>query len=581
MKRTYLVLSVLIMLAATAGSVMAQQRGDSDGDGIMDRRDDCPNEPGPRENRGCPVAMELVPVQPPPPADSDGDGLPDSDDQCPNQAGPRENRGCPVMLIATPQPEPPPPGVQPPQNPDEIAPVPLEPTVPPNNNDVPNQPPADSDVPNQTPADPPPPGEPTGNPGDLAPSPLLPTVTPDMPTEPPPFQPPLLPSDACYVTPATNNNVNVRKAPAMSADVIGSLNAGVVYEAMGYVFDGTDSWFVLNTYEGFAGDIGYSARAALLTTTDCPQIAPPLVPDELSTWERPTDVEIPDTREELCVVTVGFDASIWGAPGMGDVFYAAFYFEEAPGAPLEPGTPIWGVVSIAPYITMTDPDNAVAFATTLATYELAQNAPYGGAYNWPTLAGGIEAGGNRYYRLTTETSNMACGPIEGSSVDGFASAAEDNILEADPTCDKNAQGVVEACSCSSTDGDCLVKLVAECKKHTGGQLEPGPENTVCWTNEPGTTSSTNGDTGMGNLALENRIPPPPSIDDWIAAQSGETEAKPSCSSGICECSNIDGECLVQLVADCQGEGDWMDTGAENTYCFHPDEMNDDDDDSND
>ncbi len=54
---------------------------DSDGDGIEDREDRCPNEAGPKEFNGCP--------------DSDGDGVPDIDDKCPDVAGLAEFNGCP------------------------------------------------------------------------------------------------------------------------------------------------------------------------------------------------------------------------------------------------------------------------------------------------------------------------------------------------------------------------------------------------------------------------------------------------------------------------------------------------------
>ena len=54
---------------------------DTDGDGIPDKDDACPTEAGPKETNGCP--------------DSDGDGVADKDDECPNQAGPSENNGCP------------------------------------------------------------------------------------------------------------------------------------------------------------------------------------------------------------------------------------------------------------------------------------------------------------------------------------------------------------------------------------------------------------------------------------------------------------------------------------------------------
>jgi len=81
---------------------------DSDGDGIEDGKDSCPNEAGPKELNGCPdsdgdgiadkddacpneaglAALAGCP-------DADGDGVADKDDACPNEAGPAENKGCP------------------------------------------------------------------------------------------------------------------------------------------------------------------------------------------------------------------------------------------------------------------------------------------------------------------------------------------------------------------------------------------------------------------------------------------------------------------------------------------------------
>lgn len=54
---------------------------DSDGDGILDKQDSCPNLAGLSQFNGCP--------------DTDKDGVQDGDDQCPNQAGTIENFGCP------------------------------------------------------------------------------------------------------------------------------------------------------------------------------------------------------------------------------------------------------------------------------------------------------------------------------------------------------------------------------------------------------------------------------------------------------------------------------------------------------
>ena len=55
---------------------------DTDGDGIIDSEDSCPTVKGILEMKGCP--------------DSDGDGVADKDDNCPNVAGPIENKGCPL-----------------------------------------------------------------------------------------------------------------------------------------------------------------------------------------------------------------------------------------------------------------------------------------------------------------------------------------------------------------------------------------------------------------------------------------------------------------------------------------------------
>jgi len=54
---------------------------DADGDGVADKDDMCPNSKGTKANKGCP--------------DSDGDGLVDKDDKCATTAGPAANNGCP------------------------------------------------------------------------------------------------------------------------------------------------------------------------------------------------------------------------------------------------------------------------------------------------------------------------------------------------------------------------------------------------------------------------------------------------------------------------------------------------------
>ncbi len=81
---------------------------DSDGDGIEDSKDACPNTPGPKEYNGCPDSdgdgvVDKDDACPNTPGlaslagcpDADGDGIADKDDECPNEAGPAENNGCP------------------------------------------------------------------------------------------------------------------------------------------------------------------------------------------------------------------------------------------------------------------------------------------------------------------------------------------------------------------------------------------------------------------------------------------------------------------------------------------------------
>jgi outer membrane protein OmpA-like peptidoglycan-associated protein len=57
---------------------------DSDGDGINDELDKCPNQAGTAKYNGCPVP------------DTDGDGINDEEDKCPNEAGPASRNGCPA-----------------------------------------------------------------------------------------------------------------------------------------------------------------------------------------------------------------------------------------------------------------------------------------------------------------------------------------------------------------------------------------------------------------------------------------------------------------------------------------------------
>ncbi len=59
---------------------------DRDGDGVPDKDDLCPDQPGPAATFGCP--------------DRDGDGVADRDDRCPDKPGPASNFGCPEVSQA-------------------------------------------------------------------------------------------------------------------------------------------------------------------------------------------------------------------------------------------------------------------------------------------------------------------------------------------------------------------------------------------------------------------------------------------------------------------------------------------------
>ena len=64
-----------------AGLAEFQGCPDTDGDGIADKDDACPEVAGLKSLAGCP--------------DADGDGVTDKTDKCPDVAGPKENLGCP------------------------------------------------------------------------------------------------------------------------------------------------------------------------------------------------------------------------------------------------------------------------------------------------------------------------------------------------------------------------------------------------------------------------------------------------------------------------------------------------------
>ena len=66
-----------------AGTIAHNGCLDRDQDGVADREDNCPDIAGLRQHQGCP--------------DRDGDGIKDMDDRCPDNAGTQANNGCPEM----------------------------------------------------------------------------------------------------------------------------------------------------------------------------------------------------------------------------------------------------------------------------------------------------------------------------------------------------------------------------------------------------------------------------------------------------------------------------------------------------
>ncbi|AXT61972.1 OmpA family protein [Aquimarina sp. AD10] len=67
----------------TAGTAEFNGCPDTDGDGVPDPKDECPTVAGLADLNGCP--------------DADGDGITDAKDECPNEAGPVANNGCPYQ----------------------------------------------------------------------------------------------------------------------------------------------------------------------------------------------------------------------------------------------------------------------------------------------------------------------------------------------------------------------------------------------------------------------------------------------------------------------------------------------------
>ena len=77
------IIGLLISIVLSVGLIYALNFQDSDNDGIINTRDDCPDKAGDVLNGGCPIS------------DLDEDGVEDEKDECATEAGPIENKGCP------------------------------------------------------------------------------------------------------------------------------------------------------------------------------------------------------------------------------------------------------------------------------------------------------------------------------------------------------------------------------------------------------------------------------------------------------------------------------------------------------
>lgn len=89
-----------------AGIALFKGCPDTDGDGISDNDDECPKRPGSAAKNGCPDDMKDMSTPKAEPIiedpqmidkDSDGDGVMDKADRCPNIAGSPSNGGCPKV----------------------------------------------------------------------------------------------------------------------------------------------------------------------------------------------------------------------------------------------------------------------------------------------------------------------------------------------------------------------------------------------------------------------------------------------------------------------------------------------------
>ncbi|MFN0203907.1 MAG: OmpA family protein [Bacteroidia bacterium] len=86
--------SIFLLLFLLSFPLFAEDKQDTDGDGIPDKKDYCPDLPGTKKNKGCPEGIT------PPPFefryDRDQDSVANDIDDCPDEAGLKSEHGCPL-----------------------------------------------------------------------------------------------------------------------------------------------------------------------------------------------------------------------------------------------------------------------------------------------------------------------------------------------------------------------------------------------------------------------------------------------------------------------------------------------------
>jgi len=222
-KRIILIVVGFLILLLSAPALAQAGTPDTDGDGISDSTDRCPNQPGPAGNNGCPTGSAGSDDVD---ADSDGDGLPNSQDNCPNIAGPADNNGCPSPVG--------------PENPDDLD------------------------------------GDGTPNDEDRCPNQGGPDLNEGCPEGQGPSALATLPAVGCRLATAGSFNVNVRDVPALTGDIVDVITPQNLY-AIAFVVEGAAGrWYHL------VAPAGYVSEDVVRLSSDCDGIPHVTVPDDVT-----------------------------------------------------------------------------------------------------------------------------------------------------------------------------------------------------------------------------------------------------------------------------------------------------------